>query len=292
LKKQTLVRSQHLTMYVVATLVFVVSLTSLPVRADYEVITAINVGGEAHVDSFGIFYDKDNSNQGESFYCDRHSSVSGLVSPKDEYIYKTFRSDFKNYDLKITDDGNYLLIFKFLQCTTIEPGQRAMSVQLNARHTVIKNLDIPAEVGAGAALNVYVPFRICNGLVHLNHEISRVFDSRLRVEFTSSMGTNSCCGLVMLKGDYADIPEWIWPTKGEFNLEMTECLSSERKPNQVGNSKHQRMNQFPDYLDNNRPIVLNFYNSSVNFEFLMDRGFNVSSLEFLKNLNVSETQIS
>jgi Malectin domain len=290
LKKQTLVRSQHLTMYVVATLVFVVSLTSLPVRADYEVITAINVGGEAHVDSFGIYYEKDNSNQGNAFYCDRYLSVSGLVSPKDEYIYKSYRQNLLNYDLKIKDDGDYLMILKFLQCELAYPGERAMSVKLNARHTVIRNMDITAKVGVGAALDVFVPFRICNGQVHLNYEISQVFGNNLRVELINERGTETLSGLVVIKGDFGSIPDSIWPSREDFDVEKVECLAVEKNQHQVG--EHQKMNEFRGYSSNNQPIVLNFYNSSVNFGFLMDRGFNISAVEFLKNLNVSETLIS
>jgi Malectin domain len=274
-------------MNVVGTLVIIVFLTSSTASADYEVVTAINVGGEAHVDSFGIYYHKDNNMQGTSYVCDKYSSVSGLVSPKDEYIYKSYRQDFKNYDLEVEDDGDYLLILKFLQCESTYAGYHIMNIQLNARHTVISYLDIFEEVGAGAALDVYVPFRVCNGQVHHKYEISQLFGNSLRVEFTTKTGNVVCSGLVLIKGDYASVPESIWPNKNDYNLKTTECVAPPLR-SQVGG--HQRVHQLRGYLNNLRPIVLNFYNSSLNFGFLVDQVFNVSTFEYLQKLN--ETLVS
>ena len=82
-----------------------------------KVIFAVNCGGDAHVDSNGIRYQKD-------------SLEIGRVSDLDAVLYQTERYHHANfgYDIPITEDGDYVLVLKFCEVYFNSPGMKVLNI--------------------------------------------------------------------------------------------------------------------------------------------------------------------
>jgi len=98
---------------------------ALEVTAVGEVVWAVNCGGEAHVDQFGVHYQRDWLNIG-------HASSHGRSIPirrvplQDQILYQTERYYTSNfaYDLPIKVDGDYVLVMKFSEVWFTRPNQK------------------------------------------------------------------------------------------------------------------------------------------------------------------------
>ena len=83
-----------------------------------EVIYAINAGGEAHIDYWGVHYDKDpltgKVGTASSF---GKQLVIGRVPAEDQILYQTERYHHSTfgYDIPIEEDGDYVLVLKFCE---------------------------------------------------------------------------------------------------------------------------------------------------------------------------------
>ena len=83
-----------------------------------KVIFAVNAGGDVHVDSHGIRYDKDplhNKIGIESDY-GKHLSIR-RVAEKDFQLYQLERYHHSSfgYEIPISEDGDYVLVLKFCE---------------------------------------------------------------------------------------------------------------------------------------------------------------------------------
>ena len=93
-----------------------------------EVLFAVNCGGEAHVDSFGVKYQKDSlavgipSDYGKSLLIQR-------VDPRDQILYQTerYHTSTFGYDLPVKDDGNYVLVLKFSEVWFTASNQKVIT---------------------------------------------------------------------------------------------------------------------------------------------------------------------
>jgi hypothetical protein len=133
-----------------------------------EVIWAVNCGGEAHVDVYGIHYQKDWLKVGYASAHGRNIAIR-RIHPQDQVLYQTERyhtSSFA-YDVPVKDDGDYVLVLKFSEVWFTEPNQKVFSIRLNEEHTVVEHLDIFAVAGFGMAHDEVIPFSVRRGKLYL-----------------------------------------------------------------------------------------------------------------------------
>ncbi|KRY77266.1 Malectin [Trichinella pseudospiralis] len=178
-----------------------------------EVIDAINavyhsnmqklskfVGGPAHIDDFGVQYREDplegvigiSSDYGKRFIIER-------VSPSDQILYQTERYHTKSfeYEIRIPEEGDYVLVLKFSEVYFNAPGQKVFDVALNDK-VVIKRLDIFSLVGQGVAHDEYVPFR----------SSSSHFNGKLKIRFIHiGIDNPKVNALYVLRGTVEDVPQ-------------------------------------------------------------------------------------
>lgn len=172
-----------------------------------EIIYAVNCGGNAHVDVYGIHYQRDPLTIGTS---SEHGKVLTIrrVFSQDQILYQTerYHTDNFEYSIPIRSDGDYVLVMKFSEVWFTEPNRKVFSVQLNEQHLVVDNLDIFATVGLGVAHDEIVPFSVKNGQLHVNKETSD-FDGFLNVEFVKlQMDNPKINAIYVMKGTLKDVP--------------------------------------------------------------------------------------
>jgi hypothetical protein len=236
----------------------------LPFAQPHQVIFALNVGGDTHIDSNGIEYHKDNSNQGSQYVCDKHTQVTGALAT-DQYIYKSIRHNFRNYVLPVQGDGEYLLILKFMQCTKIKPGERILDVLLNEQHRILTQLDVVQAVGIGVALEKYVQFDVCDGVMRYQYESSAVVNSLIRLAFVVVKKAVSLSGIALLKGNRSSISELIWPVDENEYFPPFHCRSTS---NSDGEKKQIILpqNVFHLYFNSSINVIVNVGNKTTNTE--------------------------
>jgi len=95
------------------------------VSAVGEVVWAVNCGGDAHVDVFGVHYQRDWLGVGHASAHGRSVSIR-RVPPQDQILYQTERYHTKNfaYDLPVKNDGEYVLVMKFSEVWFTQPNQK------------------------------------------------------------------------------------------------------------------------------------------------------------------------
>lgn len=92
-----------------------------------EVIYAINAGGEAHTDSYGIRYARDPllgkvgtaSDYGKQLIIGRVNNIDQILYQTERYHYNTF-----GYDIPINQDGDYVMILKFCEVYFNSPNMK------------------------------------------------------------------------------------------------------------------------------------------------------------------------
>ena len=117
----------------------VISLTSLLLlllvnySSAYDLIFAVNCGGNKHTDRYGIKYASDSNPTGigSSF---GQSLLISRVHPDDVALYQTerYHTSTFGYSTRLRGDGEYLLILKFTEVYFTGPGQKvAQSTSLS-----------------------------------------------------------------------------------------------------------------------------------------------------------------
>lgn len=158
-----------------------------------QVMYAINAGGDAHTDSFGIRYERDPlmgkigtaSDFGKQL-------VIGRVSQNDQILYQTERYHHSTfgYDIPIVEDGDYVLVLKFSEVYFNAPNMKVFDVVLNGDHTIVADLDIYDNVGRGVAHDEYIPFSVNRGRLLCSEEESDIRGGKIRVEFIKGYRDN------------------------------------------------------------------------------------------------------
>lgn len=192
----------------------IVILVWLAVRSSlvdaYEVIYAVNAGGDAFTDGNNIHYDADPlqgkigtaSDFGKQLKIER-------VPEWDESLYQTerYHSATFGYDIPIAGDGDYALVLKFSEVYFSAPGMKVFDVVLNGEHPVVESLDIFQNVGKGVAHDEIVYFTVSRGRLYFKEEESDVRGGRVRVEFIKGPRDNpKVNAFVLFKGDLEAIP--------------------------------------------------------------------------------------
>jgi len=204
-----------------------------------KVIYAVNAGGDEHTDLNGVQYDADPL-KGVGIASDygKHLLMIGRVQEHDEVLYRTerYHTTTFGYDLPSDGDGDYALIMKFCEVYFDAPQKKVFDVLLNRKHTVVRQLDIYNEVGRGSAHDEIVYFKINNGRLNYEGEVSDVRNGRLRLDFIKGALDNpKINAFALLKGDISQVPrmhgteatERIKP-EGKLNAEQKKAQQAER----------------------------------------------------------------
>ncbi|KAH8304523.1 hypothetical protein KR059_011733 [Drosophila kikkawai] len=108
--------------------------------------------------------------------------------------------------------------------------KKVFGVLLNRKHTVVRQLDIYDQVGRGSAHDEIVYFKINNGRLNYEGEVSDVRNGRLRLDFIKGALDNpKINAFALLKGDVSQMPR----------LHGTEA--SERMKPELGNSNSKQI---------------------------------------------------
>ncbi|XP_053693789.1 malectin-A [Sabethes cyaneus] len=190
----------------------IASFRSFVTAAQQNVIYAINAGGEAHIDSHGIKYERDPlmGKVGTESDYGKQLLMINRVKPNDEVLYQTerYHHDTFGYDLPIAGDGEYVLILKFCEVYFNAANMKVFDVLLNNRHMVITDLDIFSLVGKGTAHDEYVYFTVSRGKLYFKEEDSEIRGGKVKLEFLKGYKDNpKINAIVLLKGyDEVNLP--------------------------------------------------------------------------------------
>lgn len=164
-----------------------------PVTSIGQIIYAINAGGDAHTDTFGIRYERDPLMGKVGTASDFGKQLLiGRVPQNDQILYQTERYHHSTfgYDIPINEDGDYVLVLKFSEVYFNAPNMKVFDVVLNGDHTIIADLDIFDHVGRGVAHDEYVPFSVAKGRLLYSEEESDIRGGKIRVEFIKGYRDN------------------------------------------------------------------------------------------------------
>ena len=89
----------------------------LPTLEAYNLIYAVNCGGEEHEDSNGLRYERDPLKVGTASDFGKNLLMIGRVPQNDEILYQTerYHTNTFGYDLPLSGDGDYALVLKFCE---------------------------------------------------------------------------------------------------------------------------------------------------------------------------------
>lgn len=218
----------------------------------YKVIFALNCGGDEHVDSNGIRYEKDTLKIGTaSNYGVNLPSGIGRVEQPDEILYQTerYHSATFGYELPLASgDGEYVLILKFCEVYFNAPNAKVFDVVLNGEHQILSDLDIFRNVGKGVAHDEHIYFSVSRNRLYYKEEESEIRGGKVRVEFIKGFRDNpKCNAIVLIKGsDVNNVPklpplaETSQQDSSESFLEK-EIPSEEEKPVATAAAKQRKV---------------------------------------------------
>ncbi|XP_071790225.1 malectin-like isoform X2 [Asterias amurensis] len=198
---------KHLTYFTVLLTCFLHCIS--PSNAIADVVFAVNCGGPAHRDVYGVEYESDPLEVGVASDFGKSLSVIGRVPPQDAILYQTERYDVNTfgYTTAIEEDGDYVLVLKFCEVWFAASRQKVFDVVLNDLHTVVSGLDIYDIAGRGTGHDELIPFTITKGKLKLQKEAS-TFDGELLIEFVKGDYDNpKINAIVIYKGTLDDVPK-------------------------------------------------------------------------------------
>ncbi|XP_039746831.1 malectin-A [Pararge aegeria] len=177
-----------------------------------EIIYAINAGGPAYTDMYGIHYEKDplQGRVGTASDYGKTLALIGRVSAKDEILYQTERYHHSTfgYDIPANKDGDYVLVLKFSEVYFNAPNMKVFDVVLNGDHTIVADLDIFEKVGRGMAHDEYVPYSIKNGKLYHYDEESDIRGGKIKVEFIKGYRDNpKINAFYVMSGTIDEVPK-------------------------------------------------------------------------------------
>lgn len=110
--------------------IYLLLILHIPKVLCLEVIYAINSGGEAHTDSYGIRYERDPlmgkvgtaSDYGKQLIIGRINTMDQIIYQTERYHHSTF-----GYDIPISEDGDFVMILKFCEVYFNSPNMKVSS---------------------------------------------------------------------------------------------------------------------------------------------------------------------
>jgi hypothetical protein len=232
--------------------------------AAYEVKYAVNVGGDSHVDSDGIRYEKDNYNGTATF---KHKWTVGLnigrVPERDRNIYDYFRfsDSIIHYKLPYLKDGHYILNLKFSDTDSRAPNYIVFDAQLNGKHLILSRLDVYQKAGKNRAYDEFIHFDVCdNGQrLYYKDEVSDIKNEKISLEFMKVNKVATIAAILLLKGSSGEEVRFNSSTTSDtvrFGGGKIQC-STEKAPPSVVNHFHFN-------------IVNNYYNGKKTETMILD----------------------
>jgi len=206
------------------------------VRGLGDAVYAVNCGGEAHTDIFGIKFEKDTAKVGTPSDYGKQLMI-GRVPQPDQILYQTerYHGATFGYDMPVDGDGDYLLVLKMSEVYFNAPNMKVFDVVLNGDLTVSSDLDIFEKVGRGVAHDEYIEFSIEGNTILYQGEESEISAGKIRVEFIKSYRDNpKINSIVLIKGSLEDWPKLaplpVEPEEDEVADDLKESTSARRKP--------------------------------------------------------------
>ncbi|OXA55851.1 malectin [Folsomia candida] len=179
----------------------------LPTR----VIIAVNAGGPAHRDIYGINYAADKLEEGErSDYGMRYDIERAPLD--DGILYQTERytlDDSFEYEIPLRKDGSYVLVLKFSEVYFKSAGQKVFNVALDD-FTILSHLDIYREVGLATAHDEVIPFIVKNNAKKLKIHDSEVpiRNGKVNLRFLRGLADNpKINAFYVVQGTIYEIPK-------------------------------------------------------------------------------------
>ncbi|XP_059057098.1 malectin-A [Achroia grisella] len=209
-----------------------------------EIIYAINAGGPAHTDIYGIHYEKDplQGRIGTASNYGKQLVMIGRVNQKDEILYQTERYHHSTfgYDIPANNDGDYVLVLKFSEVYFNAPNMKVFDVVLNGDHTIVADLDIFDKVGRGVAHDEFIPYSIKNGKLYYNEEESDIRGGKIKVEFIKGYRDNpKINALYVMRGTIDEVPKLpplVWP-EAEVEEQKEEIEEKATNPRRASGPK-------------------------------------------------------
>ncbi|VDK49360.1 unnamed protein product [Taenia asiatica] len=173
-------------------------------------VFAVNCGGDAHIDSNGVWYAADFNGRG---IASGHglSLVMHRTHESDAVLYQTERYDTSSfyYEFPLPTDGQYVLHLKFSEVWFQYPNGKVFSVELNGGLRIIQDLDIFQKAGFSVAYDENIPLTIKDGSIIVGDasvKLSR--DENLRITFVKGNHDNPKVNAIALfKNSIDDIPK-------------------------------------------------------------------------------------
>ena len=110
-----------------APLILVLTVLSLCAQSilSYEVIYAVNCGGQRHTDRNGIKYKRDDNDAGVASDYGKGLMIA-RVAPEDQILYQTERYHYRDfsYDVPISTEGNFFVVLKFAEVYFQRPNEK------------------------------------------------------------------------------------------------------------------------------------------------------------------------
>jgi len=175
-----------------------------------KVIYAINSGGEAHVDTYGIRYQRDPLRSVGTASDYGKQLLIGRVPEDDQILYQTerYHTSTFGYDIPVSEDGWYLLVLKFSEVYFNAPNMKVFDVVLNGDLTIASDLDVFERVGRGVAHDEYIEFEVKSGKILFEGDETEITRGKMRVEFIKSYRDNPKVNAILLvKGTLNDWPQ-------------------------------------------------------------------------------------
>ncbi|XP_050428499.1 malectin-like [Adelges cooleyi] len=173
-----------------------------------DIILAVNAGGDGHVDSNGILFQKDLNTVGTESDYGKKLTIQ-RVQHHDQILYQTERYSHTTfgYDIPIKYDGDYVMVLKFSEVYFTKGGLKVFDVVLNNHHIVVPQLDIFERVGFGTAHDEIIEFNVVGSTLYWGGEISEIKSNMVRVDFIKGERDNpKINAILVIRGKISDIP--------------------------------------------------------------------------------------
>jgi hypothetical protein len=171
--------------------------------AAFNVIKAINCGGNAHVDSDQISYEKEPNIDGSNHKWSKSINI-GNVPESDRDIYQKVHyitQQTFGYDLNVEDDGQYALIVKNSYANQGNTDCDIFNLTINSNIKLFSNVDQLEHCGGyGQSCDDYFYFCVKNNKLHYKNETSAIQNKKIRLQFIRVKTSVFAAGIVWLRG--------------------------------------------------------------------------------------------
>ena len=90
-----------------------------------------------------------------------------MTNDPDLYQTERWASEDFSYNLKLSQNGKYVLVLKFSEVYFNSPGEKVFDISLG-KETVVRHLDIYSKVGKATAYDEYIEFELKNNKIFMN----------------------------------------------------------------------------------------------------------------------------